>query len=301
MSISHLTGETFSQWAEQDGELANALAAVQDLPAMTNILSEFLCAVQDDDWEPRHIAAIITRDPAITACILKVANSSLYSLQRQISNLEGAIAVLGLTTIKSLVMAASVKSMSRRFGLTEKLLLEDAIGGALCARAIARKTGRYDSEEAFLGGLFRHMGKIAMNNLAPDNYSRIIQAVYNGEGNLAALERKYFPFCHAAIGAALLDHWHFAPALVASTLYHGDPPPENPVGPAAGTLARIVAVADHCCRRLGIGLRMPQPDLDIVGLAASRELGLDADDIEALIEETRDAFEQTRDSFLGSA
>jgi HD-like signal output (HDOD) protein len=301
MSTNHLTEKTFSQWAEQDAELANALAAVQDLPAMANILSEFLCAIQDDDWESRQIAAIITRDPAITACILKVANSSLYSLQRQISNLEGAITVLGLATVKSLVMAASVKSMSRRFGLTEKLLLEDAIGGALCARAIARKTGRYDSEEAFLGGLFRHMGKIAMNNLDPDNYSRLIQAVYNGEGSLEALERKYFPFSHAAIGAALLDHWHFAPALVASTLYHSDLPPDDRIGPTAGTLARIVAVADHCCRRLGIGQRTAQPGLDIAGLAASRQLGLDADGIEDLIEETRDAFAQNRDSFLGSA
>jgi len=299
MSQNQLTTESFTEWADSDPELACALAAAADLPAMTNIVNDFLIAIEDPDWTAKSIATVISRDPVVAAGVLKVANSSYYSFQRQISNLEGAIAVLGLATVKSLVLAAGVKSMNKRMGLIEKLLLEDAIGCALCAREIARKSRCYDPEEAFLGGLLRHIGKIAMNNLDPEKYSQLVQDVYNGEGELAVLEHRHFPYGHAAIGAAMLYHWNLSPQLVACTLFHNASSPPEKIGDRAATLTALVNLAGFFCTRLGFGQRAPREDLDILAHPCTASLGLEEEDIDDILQDIPGAFKQTCESFMG--
>lgn len=299
MSSTRLTTESFTEWAESDPELSCALAAAQDLPAMTDIVSDFLITIEDPDWSAKSVAQVISRDPVVAASVLKAANSSYYSFQRQINNLEGAIAVLGLATIKSLVLTAGVKNMNKRFGLIEKLLLEDAIGCALCAREIARKSRCYDPEEAFLGGLLRHLGKIAMNNLDNEKYSQLVQDVYNGEGELGILERKYFPYSHAAIGAALLNHWNLSPQLVASTLFHSDPASPDKIGEQASTLSTLIHLGGDFCMRLGFGQRTPREDLDIYNHPGTTALGLEEEDIDDILQEIPEVFSHTCESFLG--
>jgi HD-like signal output (HDOD) protein len=300
MSITELTATTFAEWAEKDLELATAVLAVRDLPAMTDIVGDFLASVQDPDWTAKSVAAVIARDPAVTACVLKVANSSYYSFQRQVSSVENAVAMLGLKTVKSLVLAASVKSLNRRFGLIEKLLVEDSIGSALAARILAIKIGKIDPEEAFLAGLMRHIGKIAMNNLEPENYAQVIQGVYNEEADLAVLERKYFPYTHAAIGAALLDQWNFAPQLVAATLFHEDKNPALQLDAETSRMMAVINVAGRICRRLGIGQRQEDETLDILDCPSCKELNLDTALMEEVLDEVTNAFEETRHSFTGN-
>lgn len=290
---------SFSQWAEGNLELAAATAAVKDLPAMADIVTDFLLATQDPDWTAKKLAMVVAKDPAVAACVLKVANSSYYSFQRQITSIEGAVSVLGLKTLKSLVLAAGVKTMNKRFGLIEKLLVEDSIGSALSARAIARQAGGLDPEEAFLAGLMRHIGKIAMNNISPEDYSEIIQGVYNQEGSLANLERKHFPYTHSAIGAALLDSWNLSPTLVACTLFHTDLPPNGALDKTTERLLATVNLAGTVCQRLGIGQRQAEESLDLLSNPHAAELGLDEESAEAILEEVSGAFEETRQSFLG--
>jgi HD-like signal output (HDOD) protein len=292
---------SFSQWAAGNLELTAAAAAVKDLPAMADIVTDFLMATQDPDWTAKGLAMVVAKDPGIAACVLKVANSSYYSFQRQITSLEGAVSILGLKTLKSLVLAAGVKTMNKRFGLIEKLLVEDSIGSALSARAIARQTGNLDPEEAFLAGLMRHIGKIAMNNISPENYVEIIQGVYNQEGSLANLERKHFPYTHSAIGAALLDSWNLSPALVACTLFHSDPPPAGEFDKPTQLLLATVNLAGSVCQRLGIGQRQAEESLQLLNTPAANQLQLDEATIDAVLEEVTGAFEETRQSFLGGS
>ncbi len=292
---------SFNQWAAGNLELAAAAAAVKDLPAMADIITEFLMATQDPDWTAKGLAMIVAKDPAVSACVLKVANSSYYSFHRQITSLEGAVSVLGLNTLKSLVLAAGVKTLNKRFGLIEKLLVEDSIGSALSARAIARQTQTLDSEEAFLAGLMRHIGKIAMNNLEPDSYMAIIQGVYNQEGSLLELERKYFPYTHSAIGAALLDSWNFSPTLVACTLFHADPAPPGDFDKSTQQLLAAVNLADTVCRHLGLGQREADESLRLLDNPCAAQLKIDEKAARAILEEVSEAFEETRQSFLGGS
>ena len=61
---------SFSQWAEGNLELAAAAAAVKDLPAMADIVTDFLVATQDPDWTAKGLAMVVAKDPAIAACVL---------------------------------------------------------------------------------------------------------------------------------------------------------------------------------------------------------------------------------------
>jgi HD-like signal output (HDOD) protein len=301
MNTSETEHFSLAEWAKNDAELTAAVLAVKDLPAMSNIVSDFLFSIQDPDWSTKRVASVIARDPAVTACVLKVANSAYYSFQRKISSLEGAVAMLGLKTVKSLVLAASVKSLNKRFGLMEKLLLDDSIGGALAARAIARKVGGIDPEEAFLAGLLRHIGKIAMNNLEPDKFFTVIQAVYNEEDNLPSLERKYFSYTHSGIGAALLEKWNFSPRLVAATLFHEEErSPISGIGPDTWRLIDVICVADSICQKLGIGQRHADDELEIQHNPRAVELNLGEQKLREIMGEVTQAFEETGESFSGN-
>jgi HD-like signal output (HDOD) protein len=298
MQNSESSSFSFADWAKNDVELTAAVQAVQDLPAMSNIVNDFLFSIEDPDWTVHSVASVIARDPAITACILKVANISYYSFQRQVNSLESAISMLGLKTVKSLVLAASVKSLNKRFGLMEKLLLDDSIGAALAARSIAKKIGRIDPEEAFLAGLLRHIGKVAMNNIEPERFSTVIQAAYNEEETLSALERKFFSYTHSAIGAALLEKWNFSPRLVATTLLHEEKEsPVSGIGADTWQLIDVICIADSICRKLGIGRRQAEEDLQLQETTRAMELDLDEELLAEIMEEVTKAFEETRESF----
>ena len=301
MGSAETTNWSFAEWAKDNLELAAATAAVKDLPAMADIVTDFLTATQDPEWTAKDLAVIIARDPAVSASVLKVANSSYYSRQRQITSLEGAVSVLGLKALKSLVLAASMKNINKRFGLIEKLLVEDSIGGALSARAIARQVGGLDPEEAFLAGLMRHLGKIAMNNLDPEAYREIVQGVYNQEGTLAELERKHFPYTHSAIGAALLDSWNFSPDLVACTLFHAGQPPSGEFDETTERLLAIVNLSGTVCQRLGIGQRQADESVLLRDNPQTEKLQLDEEAVETILEEVSGAFEETRQAFLGGS
>lgn len=279
-------------------ELQSVINAVGDLPPMPIVAVKVVELLQSPRTTTRDLAAAISLDPAVSARVLKIANSSFYSLQRQVKTLERAIVVLGEKTLRSLVLAASLKSLSRSFGLMEKMLWEDSIGCAIGARMLARLSRSADPEEAFLGGLFRHIGKLVMNNLDGDKFRLMVQAEYNGEGTLTQLERDYFPYSHAVIGAAVLSKWNFSENLVLAVRHHSDLSLDPERERIAFRLAATVNLAGALCRRLGIGCRGPQ-EFDVLQCRGARALGLRSEEqLEALLQEFTAVFEKEKEMFI---
>ncbi len=82
--------------------------------------------------------------------------------------------------------------MNKSYGLLEKLLWEDSIGCAVGCRILARRFNTADPEEAFLAGLFRHLGKIVMNYSDPDSYRSLAEAAYEEGLSTSELEGRFF-------------------------------------------------------------------------------------------------------------
>ena len=88
-----------------------------------------------------ELCDIMEKDQTIAARVLKISNSAFYGLRQEVSSLKQAIMILGFSTIKSLVLSASTKSIYKKFGITEQLLWDHSVGVAIAARLISGRFG----------------------------------------------------------------------------------------------------------------------------------------------------------------
>jgi len=282
-------------------DFKTVVSTIRDLPPMPAVAVKVLELLNDPNVNYEKLGEAISSDPAVSARMLKVANSAFYSMKRQIKTLEHAIAIVGERTLRSLVLAASLEGMNKSYGLLEKMLWEDSMGCAIGCRILARRFSSADPEEAFLAGLFRHLGKIVMNYSDPDTYRSLAEMAYSDGVSTSELEGRFFTYAHAVVGAAVLDKWNFSRSIVMSTLHHEDliiSLDEEENGEALLRLTATVNLSGQICRKLGIGQRQPDEELDLLNCPGAKALELDEQEVQSALIEVDDVFTANRDSFL---
>ena len=258
---------------------------IGDLPSVPAIAATVIALVEDPNASAEDLRAVIERDPALAARILKVANSSLFGFSRRIETLRHAIALLGFRTVKNLVLGASMKEVFKRFGLTERLLWEHATrAGAVAARLSEHPGVDVDREEAFTVGLLHDLGKIALNNAAPEEYSRVVARVYNDGVGFVVAEREIFGFDHAELGALVAEKWRLPPRLETAIRLHHTPEALDTLPLEDRRLTALATVTTCICTRIGVGRREPIQALDPRSHPAWAALGLGDDDLEGVLE-----------------
>jgi len=279
-------------------ELEKLIMKAGDIPTIPVVATRILQLLEDPRTTADTLAQAVAADPAVAARVMKISNSSFYGCQRQIQTLSAAVMVLGFATLKSLVIAASVKEIYRPFGLTEKMLWEHSFGAGLAARIIARSTRMVNEEEAFLAGLFHDIGKIIMNTLDREKFQLLMQKVYNENLLFWEAEREVFPYTHADAGGLVIRKWNFPDELVTAVRHHHDLISVDESDPHAVTLAAVTALANQFCHRFGVGLREPDPLIDLTNTLANRDyLHIPAERMDELAETFSTSFEQDRSSF----
>lgn len=281
-------------------DFQSVIRSISDLPTMPQVASKVLELLGDPNVNYQKLGQVISSDSAVSARLLKVANSSFYSMKRQIKTLDHAISIVGERTLRSLVLAASLEGLNKSYGLLEKMLWEDSIGCAVGCRVLARKFATTEPEEAFLAGLFRHLGKVVMNYTDSESYHSLVEANYSGEGSYEELEGRFFPYAHAVVGAAVLDKWNFSRVLVMTTLHHEDlevAHEEEGADDSLMQLTAIVNLSDCICQRLGIGQRVPDEAVNVAGCLGAIALELDENDVQQAMEEVEVVYAENRVSF----
>lgn len=279
-------------------ELQRIAKEVGDLPAMPVVAVQIIKMFQDPNNSAKQLADVIAKDQAVSARILKIANSSFYSMRGQIKTLEHAIVILGENTLKSLVLATSLQGINRSFGLLEKMFFEDSMGAALAARLTAVRLKSADPEESFLAGLLRNIGKMIMNNVYGERYQTLVAEVYNNQLSYVELEKEHFSFTHAELGAAVLENWNLSPRMINVVRHHNQIGALNEVSHEALCLGATVNIADALCRRLGIGQRKAAPFADIEKSDGALILNADTDQLLTIMDEFKENFEKDREAFL---
>lgn len=127
---------------------------INNLPSLPLIATRMVELLNSPTSSAEEMAQVISADPSISARVLQIANSSFYSMARQVKTLSTAIVILGEKTLKNLVLAASLRSMHKKFGPAEKLLWEDAMTCALGARFLAQSLKKTTRKKPLLPGSF---------------------------------------------------------------------------------------------------------------------------------------------------
>lgn len=272
------------------------ISEMGDLPPMPIVAVKVLELLQDPEMSIKQLANTISLDAAVSARMLKIANSSMYGVSRQITTLQNALVLLGERTVRSLVLASSMSSVNKSYGLLEKMLWEESVGCALASRYLSSKLKVSNPEEAFLAGLFSNLGKIIRNNNEPERYRELVEAVYNGAGDYSTLELEVFAVPYTTVGAAVLHSWKIAPLLVDSVCFQNNL--EEAEGSEVSDLSSVVSLASNLCFKLGIGHRESNDEYDLGQTQSAQKLVITPTVIEAIQEEFQDVFDENRDSFM---
>lgn len=269
--------------------LDEMIGQVQKLPAMPAVAVEVLQSMAGADIDIDTLARHITQDQVITAQVLRVANSPFYGLQSRVGSIHDAIMVVGLSAIRSLVLAASVMSglpAIRSPGFSQNRFWRHVLGTAVAAQALARPLKR-PPEALFLAGLLHDIGRLAMLVLYPGDFATVQGIAAARDCRLEDAERSHFGYDHSEVGAALARRWNFPADIVDALAWHHRPAQGMP-----GGLAGIIHYADAIAHALDLDQdgeqpgQMPSLDQDAVSA-----LGLDWDSLNAVLAETRARFD----------
>jgi len=275
---------------------ASFVDQAKDLPVMPRIAAQVMKKAEDPDSDLKSMAELISRDASLVVRVLKIANSSFYSMPRKIESIHQAIVLMGYTTLRSVVVAASIKDVFSRYGLSERLLWEHAIAAACAASTLATRIGGMALDEVFVGGLVHDVGKLVMHSEAESQYQEVMRAVYAEEKPSIEAERDVFGFDHAEVGMLTLSRWGLSERLAAAIGGHHE---LDLTGEAEGArpLAALLSVADRIALHEGHGRRRAQPELVILEGPDAELLGLSDHDPEEILTDFREAYEREKGLF----
>ena len=285
------------QWGDNmSGKFQNINYELDRLPSMPLVAAQMMELIRLPETSASQLATVVSKDPAVSARVLKIANSSFYSMSRQVTSLSNAIVILGERTLKSLVLAASMRGMHQSFGKVEQMLWEDSMVCALGSRFLARRLLLADPEEAFMAGLFRHIGKVVMINQESAAQKLTTEMITAESPALAVSEKQQFGASHAEIGAAVLEHWQLSETLSQVALHHYDVELAEIEEQGTANLICLVNIASEFPAIFGI-FGAPQ-QINLAELPGAKVLKLSPERLTELLEEFSSVFAENREEFL---
>lgn len=250
-----------------------------DLPSMPPIANLIMEKISDPNTTAKHLHAIIIKDQALAARVMRMANSPLYGCARTVTKVSDAVMVMGFASIKSLVMTSVLQDLFKKFGLAEKLMWEHSVMSASISKKIARLVKFPRIEEAFLAGLMHDLGKVILNMKLPEETMEILQEVYNNPGlTFMALEEERFGFNHAQVGQLIARKWNFAAEIEEAIGSHHHPEGSKTLTP----LIFIVNLANAVSHKLQVGPTR-NPDLDLTEVPGAKFLQLNREALDELL------------------
>jgi HD-like signal output (HDOD) protein len=255
-------------------ELEALLNYPRALPAMSRTVSDLLAEMSKDDPSPKKVADLVAHDPALTTRVLRLSNSAFFRVSRQIGNAEEAVALLGMTHVRSLVMAAALGSSFKNVpGVEMVQFWRYSLRVADISRSLAGVL-RQNEGNAFTAGLVHAIGDLIMHIAMPDLIGPIDMGTPPLDLRRAEVERSALGYTYAEVGAGMAEKWQFPPTIVSAL--------KNQISPFDGDaydpLGGVLHLASWRARAEEIqlddsGLAATFPDM--VGLT----LGLDLDSV----------------------
>ena len=171
------------------------------LPSPPGVALKILEAVRQEENSFDGIAQIITADPALTARILKIANSSLLGLPNPVESLSQATALIGTNALKNIALSFVIvqdfqNAPQGSFDLT--LFWQRSITTAVAAEAIAEYVNLED-QDIFVSGLLQNIGVLVLYLVDPDSYASLQDKKRLSNKTLVHPTKAYFVSCRAWI------------------------------------------------------------------------------------------------------
>lgn len=199
---------------------------IQDMPPLSISVSKIVELSKNPKVDAKMLNDIISVDPVLTGKVLKLINSAYYSLPNKVTSLIRAIVMLGINTIKNLVISTGVVSAMKQKYTTTALDLESfwrhSLGVGVMAKYFAQKQNIDPKliEEFFVAGLLHDIGKIPFNSVIADTYLEVIQYSKMKSLPICEVETRFLEINHSELGLRIANLWKLPSTLRESIAHH---------------------------------------------------------------------------------
>jgi HD-like signal output (HDOD) protein len=227
-------------------DLRRRVARLKTVPTLPKLLERVVAALEDPLVDFSGVAELIEIDQALTAQIVRLANSAFYGVQGSVANVSQALVTLGAVVTRSVVLSTSVLDLR---AVPLRGFWEHSLGCAVAAGALAKVTAAAPPEEMSAAGLLHDLGKVVLCKEMPDVFAHVLARAAHEGRSFRAVEHEVLGVDHGAIAEWLVERWRF-PACLAEPIVHHHAPGRARV---ARTETAIVHVANVVVRGLGFG------------------------------------------------
>jgi len=245
-------------------------------------------ALDEDDSGSNDLADRLSRDQALTAKTLRLANSSFYGMQSKVTSIQQAIAILGFNGVRSLVTTAAIIggfSSSAHSTFNFSGFWRHSVATAVCAKNLSKLVGM-NQDYAFMIGLLHDIGRLVLVTGSPEHYAMVITRQQDNDCYAIDAERDTLGIDHAMVGSALAAHWKFPPLMQKAILDHHAPLSEMPP-----SYTSVIHAADCIAH----GLDLSGDDHDLVPRLSEtvwKNLNLGQEALSGIYRETEVQFEE---------
>ena len=207
--------------------LERVVSHIHALPSLPAIYSELEAEIRRPDASGEKIGHILERDVSMSAKVLQMVNSAFFGLRDHVSRPSAAAALLGISMLKALVLAAHVFSEWRDDvpGFSINQLSGHCQKVAEGARRIALAEGlnRERADEFYVAGLFHDIGKLVIASHLPQSYQAIGRVMGDSQKSEIDAEKEVMGTTHGETGAYLMALWGFSEEVVTCCAFHHHP------------------------------------------------------------------------------
>lgn len=258
MSILRLNRQPSGMADSMLNTLKDSVGELGTIPTLPDAALKAMAALKDPDCSLDLLAGIIGRDPALTAGILRLANSALYRTGRTIQSIEQAVFRLGTRECQNLILTVSMQSMFRRVGKAqqaacERLWRHSLLTASLCRRLNNELILGFNGEE-FACGIGHDLGRILIVLVAFEAFQRADPLDFEEGPGILEREQSVLGTDHCFFGAWYASMNQLPASMINAVQFHHRVPEAGEAAP----LVSLVATADHMANHLQRGLSISE-------------------------------------------
>lgn len=229
------------------------ITKINDITGFPVSTGKLINILMDPNVNISEILKTVEYDPGITANILKLANSALYSSGREISSLKDAMVRIGNKSIIKIMLTSSMSSIMKvpikGYDLPPGELWQSSVSTAISTEVIAEALNMKVQSSAFTAGLLHDIGKIIMSSFVNINAAEITSYAHDNRIPFNEAERAIVGIDHAEAGAILMEKWKLPDELIEPVKYHHSPGEAKKFP----LITQIVHIADALTMMGGLG------------------------------------------------
>lgn len=244
------------QGAERlSGAITDSIISVvgsRGIPPMPGAAQRAFQLSTDPNADARDFIEVIESDEALSARVIKIANSVFFDRGTPSTTIEQSVVVIGILELRCLLNATTLSEIfPSKHPARTHLWIHD-IATAIIAKSLAQRLAPQHADEAFLGGLMHDIGKLLLVQRVPEYYAKVLTQVEQGKTFIEA-EEEVWAFNHCQVGQLVAERWHFTPELAAIIGGHHAKFPDRRNNRDPFPLPLLVACADTIAHALGCG------------------------------------------------